>query len=312
MDSLFEAPGKLPSLPALRAFEAAARSGSVARAAEELFVTPGAVSHQIKSLEDQLGYALFVRQGRGVMLTPEGRRLAASCNRLFVGVARELGEIQLERERPRLTITTVPSFSGRWLAPRLGRFIERYPQVELWLQSSKQVEQLLPSGIDLAIRLGPGGWSGVHAEPFFDEYYLVVASPNLPGGLPDSPTALASYSLIRGEGEPWQPWFRMAGLDWPEPSQGLMFSDSGMAVQAAVDGHGIALTRRSLVQDELVSGRLVQLFDIHLPYSWRYWLVTAMPPPYRTVLADFIDWLRAEMQQSIDAIAALPQQKTRK
>lgn len=301
LDSAFDAPGRLPSLPALRAFEAAARLGSVARAAEELFVTPGAVSHQIKSLEDQLGYALFVRQGRGLALTPEGRRLAEKLNRLLVDVGRELAAIQQERERPRLTISAVPSFSARWLAPRLGRFIERHPQVELWVHSSKQVEQLAANGIDLGIRLGPGNWPGVHAEPFFEEHFVVVASPKLVGGLPRTPAELAGRQLLRGDSEPWQPWFALAGLDWPEPSQGLVFNDSGLVVQAAVDGQGIALARRSLVQDELASRRLVPLFDLTLPFAWRYWLVTATPPPHRPVLQIFVDWLREEMQTSLEA-----------
>lgn len=299
LDSVFQAPGRLPSLPALRAFEAAARAGSVARAADELFVTPGAISHQIKSLEEQLGYTLFVRQGRGLALTPEGRRLALKLNQMLVEVGRELGAIQQERERPRLTVTAVPSFSARWLAPRLGRFIERHPQIELWVQSSKQVEQLATNGIDLAIRLGPGNWPGVHAMPFFEEYFVVVASPQLPGELPATPADLAGRLLLRGEGEPWLPWFQLAGLDWPEPTQGLVFSDSGLIVQAAVDGQGIALARRSLVQDELASGRLLQLFPLTLPFPWRYWLVTANPPPLRPVLQTFVDWLREEMHASL-------------
>lgn len=294
-------PGRLPSLPALRAFEAAARLGNLAAAAKELFVTPGAISHQVKALESQLGYALFARQGRGLVLTPEGRRLAATVNRLLVEVGQELGRIQQERDRPRLTITAVPSFSARWLAPRLGRFIEQHPEIELWVQSSKQIESLASSGIDLAIRLGPGSWPDVYATPFFDESFLVVASPALAGGLPQAPADLAGQVLLRGEGEPWQPWFALAGLDWPEPSQGLVFNDSGMVVQAAVDGQGIALTRRSLVQDELASGRLVQLFGLTLPFPWSYWLVTLAPPPHRPVLQQFIDWLINEHRASMAA-----------
>ncbi len=300
MDSIFETPGRLPSLPALRAFEAVARLGSVARAAEELFVTPGAVSHQVKSLEEQLGYPLFARQGRGLAPTPEGERLAVVLNRLLVEVGRELEAIGRDRARPKLTVTGLPSFVARWLTPRLGGFIERNPEVELWVQSSKQVEQLAVGGIDLAIRLGAGGWRGVHAEPFFyDECFMVVASPNLPGGLPERPADLAGRSLLRGEGEPWQPWFRQAGLDWPEPTQGLVFNDSGLLVQAAVAAQGVALARRSLVSDDLEAGRLVRLFDdTSLPFQWRYWLVTPTPPPHRPVLQTFIDWLKAEVQAS--------------
>ncbi|WP_223879087.1 transcriptional regulator GcvA [Chitinimonas arctica] len=301
MDSLFEMPGKLPSLPALRAFEAAARTGSVARAAEELFVTPGAVSHQIKSLEAQLGYSLFVRQGRGLALTPEGCRLAHTVNRLLVAVGNELDAIKRERERPKLTVTALPSLAARWLTPRLGRFIEQNSEVELWVQSSKQLQSLATDGIDLAIRMGLGGWPGVYSEHFFDDYFMVVASPHLPGGLPRTPAELRGRSLLRGEEEPWQPYFELAGLDLPEPSQGLVFSDSGMLVQAAIEGQGIALARRSLVQDDLCAGRLLRLFELSLPYERSYWLVTPTPPPHRPVLQTFIDWLKAEMRASLES-----------
>ncbi|HEY9103529.1 transcriptional regulator GcvA [Chitinimonas sp.] len=299
MDSIFETPPKLPSLPALRAFEAAARTGSVARAAAELFVTPGAVSHQVKGLEEQLGYPLFVRQGRGLALTPEGRRLAAALNRTFVTVGNELEAIRRERERPKLTVTVLPSFTARWLTPRLGRFIEANPEVELWVQSSNQLESLAESGIDMGIRVGPGSWRGVHAEFFFREYYLVVASPHLPGGLPKQPEELQGRPLLRVMDEPWKPWFERVGLDWPEPSQGLVFTDSGLLVQAAVAGQGIALARRSLVHDDLASGRLIKVFDTELPFQWAYWLVTPLPPPHRPVLQTFINWLREEMRATL-------------
>ncbi|WP_269532170.1 transcriptional regulator GcvA [Chitinimonas sp. BJYL2] len=293
-----ESPGRLPSLPALRAFEAAARLGSVARAAAELFVTPGAVSHQISGLETQLGYALFVRQGRGIALTPEGRRLAATVNRLLMGVGQELDAIRRERERPRLVVTVLPSFSARWLTPRLGRFIEDHPDIELWVQTSKQIESLAESGMDLAIRIGPGQWRGLHAQPFLHEYFLVVASPRLSGGLPGTPDALAGKPLLRAIDEPWQPWFASVGLDWQEPDHGLVFSDSGMLVQAAVEGQGIALARRSLVQDELASGKLVQVFSQTLAHPWAYYLVTTQAPPHRPVLQTLIDWLNAEARLS--------------
>jgi LysR family glycine cleavage system transcriptional activator len=256
-------------------------------------------------LEEQLGFELFARQGRGIVLTPEGRRLAQTLNRLLVDVANELAAIRVERDRPRLSISTVPSFSARWLTPRLGRFIEQHAQVELWVQSSIVVEQLAASGIDLAIRLGAGSWPGVHAEPFMDEIFLVVASPRLPGGLPKQPADLAGRSLIRGEDEPWAPWFELAGLDWPEPTQGLVFSDSGLSVQAAIAGQGIALARRSLVLDDLAAGRLCQVFDLTLPFKWGYWLVTSSAPPHRPVLAHMIDWLGQERDASIRAMQSL-------
>jgi len=293
---MIETPGKLPSLAALRAFEAAARTGSIARAAAELFVTPGAVSHQIKALEEQLGFALFARQGRGIQLTADGQRLANKMNTLLVDVAREISQIQRDMSRQRLIVTVLPSFAARWLTPRLGRFIDQYPDIELWIQTSKQVEDLVASGIDMAIRMGRGSWPGVHQERFADEFCLVVASPTLAGGLPATPVDMAGRPLLRADSEPWRPWFELAGLDWPEPTQGLLFNDSSLLVQAAIDGRGIALARDSLVRDDIAAGRLVQLFDLTLPMDKFYWLVTPSPPPYRPALQTFIDWLREEIK----------------
>jgi LysR family glycine cleavage system transcriptional activator len=301
--SVFQTPGKLPSLPALRSFEAAARLGSIARAADALCVTAGAVSHQVKDLEAQLGYALFVRQGRGIRLTAEGRRLALSFNRLLFGVSQELAAIAQERDRPRLAVTVLPSFAARWLGPRLGRFIERHPDIELLLQSSRQINDLSVDGLDLAVRLGKGPWPGVNAEFYAREYCVVVASPELSAGLPRSISDLATKPLLCSDTEPWRPWFAYMGLDWPEPHQGVLFNDSGLVVQAALQGHGIGLARLSLVRDELASGKLLQLFAPAMPMEYVYWLVTPQAPPHRPVLQLFIDWLKDEMQQSIETFA---------
>lgn len=297
LDSTIETPGKLPSLAALRAFESAARLGSIGKAAAELFVTPGAVSHQIKGLEEQLGFALFARQGRGIQLTADGQRLACKMNALLVEVAREISAIQRDMSRQRLVVTVLPSFAARWLTPRLGRFIDRHPDIELWIQTSKQVEDLVAGGLDLAIRMGKGNWPGLHLERFADDCCLVVASPHLVGGLPAKPADLAGRLLLRSDSEPWQPWFALAGLDWPEPTQGLVFNDSSLLVQAAIDGQGIAMARDSLVRDDIAAGRLVQLFDLTLPMDKFYWLVTPSPPPYRPALQTFVDWLREEIKQ---------------
>ncbi|WP_169741324.1 transcriptional regulator GcvA [Andreprevotia chitinilytica] len=294
MDSTLKAPGRLPPLPALRAFEAAARLSNMARAAEELFVTPGAVSHQIKALEEQLGYALFVREGRGVRLTVEGRRLAVKVNEALCGVSAELETIRRERERPRVVLTSLPSFAGKWLTPRLSRFIARYPDIELWVHASKTREDLAGQGIDLAIRVGFGPWPGLYAQRFMDDDFVVVASPLLAGGL-QRPGDLAGRKLLRSDNEPWRRWFDAAGLaDWPEPRQGIVYNDSALLVQAAVEGQGIALARRMLIQDELAAGTLKQLFALTVPMEWPYWLVTASPPPYRPALQALIDWLWEE------------------
>ncbi|WP_432722189.1 transcriptional regulator GcvA [Jeongeupia wiesaeckerbachi] len=298
MDSPFKAPGKLPSLPALRAFEAAARHGHFGRAADELFVTHGAVSHQIRALEDTLGFALFSRDGRGVKLTAEGRQLAETLNTSLCRIGATIAELQHERERPRVVLTCLPSFAAKWLTPRLGRFINRHPEIEIWIRSTKAREDLLAEGIDLGLRVGPGGWPGLYCEPLMRDAFAVVASPNLPGGLPAEPADLARWPLLRSSIEPWHDWFVAAGLDWPEPQNGLVFTDSGLLVQAALDAQGIALAREVLVHDDLAAGRLVRLFQTTLPMVGAYWLISPSPPPYRPAVATFVDWLREEAAQS--------------
>ncbi|KAF0813939.1 Glycine cleavage system transcriptional activator [Andreprevotia sp. IGB-42] len=303
MNSPLKAPGRLPSLPALRAFEAAARLGNMAQAAEELFVTPGAVSHQVKALEEQLGYALFIREGRGVRLTAEGRRLAGVLNGAFGTIAAEVETMRRERERPRVVITCVPSFAAKWLTPRLKHFIGAHPEIELWVHSSLTREDIAAQGIDLAIRVGRGVYPGLYAQHFMEDDFIVVASPALAGGLPRQPAGLAGRMLLRSNNEPWRRWFDEAGLnDWPEPSQGIVFNDSALLVQAAAEGQGIALARRLLIQDEVASGRLVPLFDLTVPLELPYWLVTTTPPPHRPALQLFIDWLWE--QARLDGVVA--------
>ncbi|MFC4159249.1 transcriptional regulator GcvA [Chitinimonas lacunae] len=297
MNSTFEKPVRLPSLVALRAFEATARLGGVARAAAELFVTPSAVSHQIKSLETELGMTLVVRQGRGIVLTADGRRVAAAAGDAFAALSASLAALRRECERPRVVVTAMPSFAARWLTPRLGRFIEAHPEIELRIQTSQTVEHLAAQGMDLAIRMGLGNWPGVHSRPFMNDSLLVAARPDLAGGLPRCPTELTHCTLLGADGEPWPEWLAQTGVSGDSPLREVTYSDSGMVVQAALDGQGVALTRRSLVGDELQRGRLVQLFGQELPLERRYWLVTPEPPPYRPAVAAFIDWLEQEKLQ---------------
>ncbi|BCL77317.1 DNA-binding transcriptional activator GcvA [Jeongeupia sp. HS-3] len=293
-----KSPGKLPSLPALRAFEAAARHGHFGRAADELFVTHGAVSHQIRALEETLGFALFARDGRGVKLTAEGRRLAATLNASLCQIGDTIAAIAQEHGRPRVVLTCLPSFAAKWLTTRLGRFIDQHPDIEIWIRSTQVREDLVAEGIDLGLRVGPGGWPGVHCEPLMRDAFVVVASPQLPGGLPQQPADLARWPLLRSSIEPWRHWFAKAGLDWPEPQNGLVFTDSGLLIQAVLDCQGIALAREVLVHDDLAAGRLVQVFPTTLPMPGAYWLITPSPPPYRPAVATFVDWLRGEAATS--------------
>ena len=310
------APGKLPPLPALRTFEAAARLGSYTRAAEELHVTHSAVSHQIRALEEQLGFALFTRQGRSVVLTPAGEELATVANSALRQMAETIGDLRRRSDTRRLSISVMPSFAGRWLAPRIAAFIDAHPDCEVNIHSSTERTDFTREAVDVAIRWGPGAYTGVRVEHLMDDVLFPVVGPAFTGRMPKKPADLIKLPLLRSDLELWTPWFRKAGLNAPEPTAGLMLSDSGLLVRAAIKGQGVALARRSLVSLALRRGRLLRPFaaDLEVPYyssahspsatatpeadsslpRWRYWIVLPQRRQDSPLLQSFLDWVREE------------------
>ena len=287
---------KLPPLTTLRAFEAAARLGSFSRAAEEISVTHSAVSHQVRALERSLGTALFKRNGRRVSLTEAGQQLAKRVGAALRDIA-DAAQLVRRRDRGRvLTITTLPSFAARWLMPRLGRFMEQHPEIDVNLHTSIALVDLERDEVDLAIRFGSGNWPGLEAQKFMDDELFPVASPSFNRGrLPARPADLAKFRLMRSDDEFWAPWFQAAGVKLPEP-QSPVFSDSAMLLQAAVAGSGIALARRSIAEDDLRAKRLVRLFDISSPAHGANYLV--WPKGKLSSNAALLrDWLLEERQR---------------
>src|SRR6185437_9009315 len=239
---------RLPAMQALRAFEATARTGSLTRAAEQLSLTHGAVSHQIKSLEEELGVALLERAGRGVRLTDEGERFAARVRIALAEIAEAVREAGDRRNPRQLRITVLPSFAARWLLPRIGRFIAAHREIDVDVRASNALADFRREDLDLGIRHGLGDWPGLVVEKLMEDAYIPVCSPRLARGrLPKVPADLARHTLLRSDGELWKPWFEAAGLDWEEPARGPMFSDSSHTLQAAIEGQGVALTRISLL-----------------------------------------------------------------
>lgn len=290
-----DTPAKLPPLGMLRVFEAAARCGSFSVAAKELHVTHSAVSHQIRALEAQLGFALFHREGRGVQLTLAGLELANRVNEALCDLGRSVALLRQRVNPRRLTVTTMPSFAARWLTPRIGAFIEREPDIELNIVTTSNVLDFARDGIDVAIRFGYGNYPGLDAALLMRDEMLVVASPALLGERrPQRPEELRQWPLLRSDGEFWRDWFERAGLDWPEPQTGLYFNDSALVLQAALDGRGIALTRRSLCQREIDAGQLVQLFPLTLPNSRAYWFVTPAGVAPTPLAQRFREWVFSE------------------
>ena len=286
---------RLPNFSALRAFEAAARHQNFSRAAEELHLTHGAISHQVRALEDELGLKLFVRNGRNVRLNSAGAGFAQVVEHAFAQIAAAAEQLSPTAVRQRLTVSSIPSFAARWLAPRLPAFTALHPQIEVVLQSSGQLQDLAREGIDVGIRFGGGDYPGLLSERLMGDVYYPVVSPRYcDGRLPATPAALAEAALLRSE-EPWLPWFKAAQLNWPEPAGGVSFQDQTMLIRYAVDGNGVALVRHAMVAQELASGELVRLFAIEVPSAAEYFFVSPPEAAKRPQVKAFKSWMLAEI-----------------
>lgn len=293
---------RLPPLNTLLAFEAAARHNSYTRAARELSLTHSAISHQITALEQRLGTTLFRREHNRMRPTPRGTELWFQVRyaldlleRAFDQTTPSTGPHRLE-----LTLSALPSFARRWLLPRLGDLQTRLPHLALTLRVGTELAQLGPDGVDCAIRYGIGDWPGLQQECLAQDHLLAVASPHYAGGvLPRAPAELAGCVLINNPLQPWESWLQQAGVHLPEDhAYGLSFTDSGLALDAAAAGLGIALGRRLLVQDDLAAGRLVQLFPHTLPDDKRYYFVWRADSPRLSAILELRRWLLGQLQVS--------------
>jgi LysR family glycine cleavage system transcriptional activator len=264
---------RLPSLPALRVFEAAGRLLSFTRAAAELNVTQAAVSHQIRSLEDQLGQPLFERTTRRLVLTAAGERLLPAASAAFGTLERAIAD--LRRAKAQLTITTTPFFGARWLAPRLGRFAARHPEIEISVRHTTAMLDLGSEGIDLALRTGRGRWPGLDATLIAPLTMVPVAAPSYIERLNLRAFGdMARATLLHDETrEEWAEWLSIAGQDPALARQGPVFDDEHVLIVAVTSGQGVALVLRNLVEEEIAGGRLVPVFDLTIGEGWGYYLV---------------------------------------
>ncbi|QBJ78709.1 LysR substrate-binding domain-containing protein [Aquitalea sp. USM4] len=284
----------LPPLSALRSFEALARLGSVTQAASELHVTHSAISQQIRQLEEMLGVVLFVREGRGLRLTEDGRLYALQVR---IGLTELTEATRLIQARPRdgeLVVAVLPSFGAHWLLPRLPRFQARFPQYRISLRASLDIQDLRQGLVDIGVRMGQGGWEGLQQQHLFDDELVVVASPGFrQGKLPRTPAEIVAGPVVRTV-ESWMGWCQAAGVE--EPSQaGLWINDSNLVLQAVQQGMGVALERRSLVDAGLKSGMLVQLSDIVVPYPYPHWLVWPQRESSLLKQREFAGWMAEEV-----------------
>lgn len=287
---------RLPPVHALSAFEAAARLGSFAVAAEELCITPSALSHRIRLLEEFVGERLFLRDGRTVTLSEFGRRYLDVVR----AALRTLTDFPLPHRsapaQPRIKVTVPPTFARCLLVPRLADFTAVHPDIVIELFLSVPLYDLSLSESDIEVRFGAGKYPDLVTEKLYEEPTFAVASPQYLEKIGElkTPADLQKATLLRSALEPWQPWFEVAGLDWQEPSTGLRLDDLGLLLEAVRYGHGVALTRKHFVQELLASGEIVHLFeDVQLkkpPHA--YYVVYEQQAPERPEVAAFIDWLR--------------------
>ena len=293
---------RLPPLNALRSFEAAARHGSFNQAAEELFVTPSAISHQIKSLEEFLDIKLFQRNKRRVDLTAAGEKYLPSIQNALDEIDSATRRLVANPNSGAITLSVAPAFLTRWLMPRLMHFQEQYPDVELRLSASMGSVDFGHTDIDMAVQFGTGNWRGVDADFLLGMSVVPVCSPRLLNGRHPLKAVddLRFQTLIQVSTrlDEWRAWLRSAGIDEVGFGKELRFSSTSLATGAAVEGLGIALADRHLVSKELRSGALVVPFDIALDTDSAFYLVKPENRPLNASMVIFRDWILKEIQES--------------
>jgi LysR family glycine cleavage system transcriptional activator len=289
---------RLPPLNALRAFEAAVRHESFSRAADELFVTHGAVSRAIRQLEEDLGQPLFRRTTRSVTPTAAGEAYAVEVRAVLDRLMRATLQARAHSTAGALTVSTLDSFAGKWLLPRLQDFRHRQPDIDVRLSTSEALADFIHDDIDIAIRYGNGNYAGLKSDFLLGEEMFPVCSPKLLEGPHPlkCPDDLVHHPLIHDVFHiDWKMWLRAAGIDFEEPLRGPTYPTSHYGIQAAIQGDGVALGRSALVADDLAAGRLVQPFVLALAADHAYYVVYPPQALENPKICAFRDWLLAQV-----------------
>lgn len=286
---------RLPPLNALRAFEVAARHNSFTGAATEMRVSHAAVSRHVRALEARLGATLFRRAKRGVELTEDGVRYLKAVSAAFESIA-EATEALAKPRDVRVRVSVEPAFAGRWLIHRLGRFQAAHPDVDVVLDASPRLVDLARDEADLAVRYGQGGWPGLRQDLVASSRIFAVGRKELRGRrrAAFAPDELRAFVLLHeDDGGLWRRWFAAAGVADVNVSRGPRILETGLALDAAAAGQGIALADEALIADDLARGRLMKLCDVALD-DGGYYLLSLASTQRRRPLAAFRDWLLAE------------------
>ncbi len=304
---------RLPPLNALRAFEAAARHLNFSRAADELSVTPGAVSQQIQNLEDYVGAALFKRTPKGLLLTDAAQTALPALREAFDRLAEAAALLTAAVDGRRLTLTAPPSFAAKWLVPRLGAFEQGHPQVDVWLSAGIELVDMTAGEVDVAIRYGSGRYPGLEVRRLLSETVLPVISPELLKEQPlVSPEDLKNHVLLH-DGSPdlddscpdWSMWLAARGVRGVDGLRGPRFNQSSLVIEAAANGRGVALAKRTLAQADLDAGRLVAPLQIATAVDFAYFLVHPKAKGRLPQVKAFISWIEAEALAHEAALAAI-------
>jgi LysR family glycine cleavage system transcriptional activator len=302
---------RLPPLNGLKAFEAAARSESFTRAAEELCVTQGAVSHQVKALEATLGVKLFNRERQRLVITEAGREYLAvvrdALDRIAVGTER----LVQRQNSGVLTVSTSPDFAAKWLVNRLGHFAEAHPGIDLRVSATMHHVDFAREEVDLAVRHGDGNWAGFDVRRLCTEQLFAVCSPKFLSGRNriTKPQDILNFPLLHlDDRKAWSKWFDAAGVTDADVSHGPVLNRASMLIDAAVNGQGVALARTALAAWDLINGRLVRPVDVSLRLSKSYWIVCPKATSALPKIATFRDWLLAEAADDARRLKTLASQ----
>ena len=297
---------RLPNLNGLKAFEAAARHESFTKAAEELCVTQGAVSHQVKALEAELGLKFFNREPKQLVITEAGRGYLEVVRDALDRIASGTDRLLQRQSSGVLTVSTSPNFASKWLVHRLGRFAEAHPSIDLRVSATLQHVDFTREDIDITVRHGDGSDLGLDITRLYTEELLPVCSPALLRGPHPlrQPADLAHHTLLHMDHrQDWSKWLDAAGVTNVDLSRGPVFNQASIGIDAAVDGQGVALARTGLAAHDLITGRLVRPFELALPVSYAYWIVCPRATANLPKITTFRDWLLAEAAEDTRQLA---------
>lgn len=297
---------RLPPLNSLKAFEAAARNLSFTKAAEELFVTQAAISHQIKLLEEHLSIKLFMRRNRSLLLTEEGQSYYLDIKDIFANLHEATEKLLTRGAKGSISIALTPSFAIQWLIPRLSEFNKVHPDIDVKIKAVDFEENSLTDDVDVAIYYGMGGWPNVQADKLHTEFFIPVCSPLLLAGEHpiQIPADLKHHNLLHDmTRNNWNEWIKQANIKDINVNQGPIFSHSSMVLQAAIHGQGVALGHNILAKPEIESGRLITPFNQILLSKKSYYLVCREAQIDSAKINTFRNWLLEEVRREQEEMA---------